>query len=72
MKHLKTNLVQSLEEMQEVNEMVAILKDYINYVNCIKSSMAVPYDMLKGGSESPIAMFPDKPTLIKIDVTKFP
>lgn len=68
----KTTLIQSLEEIQEVNEMVAILKDYTNYINCIKSSMAVPYDMLKGGDESPIAMFPDKPTLIEIDVTKFP
>lgn len=67
---IKTNLVQSLEEIREVDEMIAILKDYTNYVNCINSSMAVPYDMLKGGDESPIAMFPDKPTLIKIDVTK--
>lgn len=72
MNHLKTTLVQSLEEIQEVNEMVAILKDYTNYVNCINSSMAVPYDVLKGGDESPTAMFPEKPTLIKIDVTKFP
>lgn len=72
MNTLKTNLVQSLEEIQEDNEMNAILKDYTNYVNCINSSMAVPYDMLKGGDETPIAMFPDKPTLIKIDVTKFP
>lgn len=74
MKHLKTTpktaLVQSLEGIQEVNEMVAIIENYTNYVNCINSSMAVPYDMLKGGDESPIAMFPDKPTLIKIDVTK--
>lgn len=72
MNTLKTNLVQSLEGIQEDNEMIAILKDYTNYINCIKSSMAVPYDMLKGGDESPIAMFPDKPTPIKIDVTKYP
>lgn len=65
----KTTLVQSLEGIQEVNEMVAILKDYTNYIN---SSMAVPYDKLKGGDETPIAMFPDKPTLIEIDVTKLP
>ena len=55
--------------------MVAILENYINYVN---SSMAVPYDMLKGGdeilscNETYLTMFPDKPTLIKIDVTKIP
>ena len=66
----KTTLVQSLEEIQEVNEMVAILKNYTNYVDCVNRSMAVPYDVLKGGDESPIAMFPDNPTMIKIDVTK--
>lgn len=67
---LKTNLVQSLEEIQEVNEtfeIVAMMESYINYVN---SSMAVPYDMLKRDYESSIAIFPEKPTLIKIDVTK--
>lgn len=63
----KTTLVQSLEEIQEVNEMIAILKDY---TNCVSSSMAVPYDMLKRGSENSIAMFSEKPMLIKIDVTK--
>ena len=68
----KTTLVQSLEEIQEVNEMVAILKDYTNYINYINSSMVVPCDVLKGGDENPIAMFPDKPTLIKIDTTKMP
>ena len=65
---IKTNLVQSLEEIQEVNEMIAILKDYTNYIN---SSMAVPYSVLKGSDETSIAMFPDKPTMIKIDVTKY-
>ena len=76
---LKTNLVQSLEEIQEVNEMlevVSIMESYINYDNCIIRSMAVPYDVLKGGGEilsfheTSIAMFPDKPALIKIDTTK--
>ena len=65
----KTTLVQSLEEIQEVNEMVAMMESYINYIN---SSMVVPCDVLKGGDENPIAMFPDKPTLIKIDTTKMP
>lgn len=66
---IKTNLVQSLEEIREVDEMIAILKDYTNYIN---SSMAVPSGMLGEDSESSIAIFPDKPTLIKIDVTKIP
>ena len=66
----KTNLVQSLEEIQEVNEMfevVSIIESYIRYIN---SSMAVPNDMLKGVSENSISMFSEKPTRIKIDVTK--
>ena len=66
----KTHLVQSLEEIQEVNEMfevVSIIESYIRYIN---SSMAVPNDMLKGGSGNYLTVFPDKPTMIKIDVTK--
>ena len=66
----KTHLVQSLEEIQEVNEMIAMMENYINYVNCINSSMAVPNDMLKGGSGNYLSMFQEKPTKIKIDVTK--
>ena len=66
----KTNLVQSLEEIQEVNEtfeVISILESYIRYIN---SSMAIPNDMLKGGSKNSISMFSEKPKSIKIDVTK--
>lgn len=74
MNTLKTNLVQSLEEIQEVNEMVAMMESYINYVN---SSMAIPTKMLgldmsiDIGFVNPPNVFQSKPTLIEIDVTKY-
>lgn len=72
----KTTLVQSLEEIQEDNKMVeavAVIENYINYinyVNCINSSVAVPSGVLRGDSENYLTMYPEKPTLIKIDTTK--
>lgn len=69
MKLVKTNLVQAQEDIQEMNEMVAILESYRNRV---VNSMAVPSTILKGGSENSPTMFPSKPSLIKIDVTKLP
>ena len=66
---IKTNLVQAQEDMQEMNEMLAILESYRNRIN---NSMAVPSSMLGGVSENSPTMFPSKPTLIKIDVTKLP
>ena len=65
----KTNLVQAQEDIQEMNEMVAMLESYRNRV---VNSMAVPSTILKGGSENPSAIFPSKPTIIKIDVTRLP
>lgn len=45
MDHLKTTLVQSLEEIQEVNEMTAIINSYRDK---IVNSMAVPTKILGG------------------------
>lgn len=69
MKLFKTNLVQAQEDIQETNEMVAILE---SYKNKIVNSMAVPSSMFGGVSENSSAIFPSKPTMIKIDVTKLP
>lgn len=69
MKLFKTNLVQAQEDIQEMNEMVAIIE---SYQNKIINSMAVPSKMLGGYSENSYAIFPSKPTMIKIDVTKLP
>ena len=66
---IKTNLVQAQEDMQEMNEMIAIIESYRNK---IVNSMAVPSSMLGGVSENSSAIFPSKPTMIKIDVTKLP
>lgn len=68
MDHLKTTLVQSLEEIQEVNEMTAIINSYRDK---IVNSMAVPTKILGGGSENYLTMYPEKPAMIKIDVTKY-
>ena len=69
MKLFKTNLVQAQEDIQEMNEMIAIIE---SYQNKIVNSMATPSKMLGGYSESSSAIFPSKPTMIKIDVTKLP
>lgn len=69
MKLFKTNLVQAQEDIQEVNEMIAIIE---SYQNKIVNSMAVPSIMLGGVFGNSSAIFPNKPTLIKIDVTKLP
>ena len=75
MEIFKTNLVQAIEEIREVDEMVAIINSYRDK---IVNSMAVPTKMLgrdmsiDSGSENYLTMFPDKPTLIKIDITKIP
>lgn len=65
----KTNLVQAQEDVQEVNEMVAMLESYRNRV---VNSMAVQSSMFGGVSENSSAIFPSKPTMIEIDVTKLP
>ena len=69
MKLFKTNLVQAQEDIQEMNEMLAIIE---GYKNKIINSMAVPSSMLGEISENSSAIFPSKPTIIKIDVTKLP
>lgn len=68
MKLFKANLMQAQEDIQEMNEMVAILE---SYKNKIINSMAVPSRLLGEDTfvNSPTA-FQSKPTLIKIDVTK--
>lgn len=63
----KTNLVQAQEDIQEMNEMAAIIEGYKNE---IINSMAVPSSMLGGVSENSSSIFPSKLALIKIDVTK--
>lgn len=68
MNTIKTNLAQSLEEIQENNEMIAIINSYRDK---IVNSMAVPTKILGGGSENYLTMYPEKPTMIKIDVTKY-
>ena len=65
----KTNLVQYQEDIQEVNEMLALLE---SYRNSIVNSMAVPSSMLGEDFINTPTAFPSKPTLIKIDVTKLP
>lgn len=65
----KTNLVQAQEDIQEMNEMIAIIESYRNK---IVNSMAVPSRMLGGVSENSPTMFPSKTALIEIDVTKLP
>ena len=69
MKLFKTNLVQAQEDIQEMNEMVAILE---SYKNKIVNSMAVPSKMLGNDAINSHTMFQSKPALIKIDVTKLP
>ena len=70
MKLFKTNLMQAQEDIQEMNEMVALLE---SYKNKIVNSMAVPSSMLGEDTfvNSPTT-FPSKLTLIKTDVTKLP
>lgn len=65
----KTNLVQAQEDIQEMNEMIAIIE---NYQNNIINSMAVPSRMLGGRITSSPTSFPSKITMIKIDITKLP
>ena len=69
MKLFKTNLMQAQEDIQEMHEMIAIIESYQNKVI---NSMAVPSKMLGGYSENSSAIFPSKPTKIKIDVAKLP
>ena len=69
MKIFKTNLAQAQEDIQEMNEMIAILESYRNK---IVNSMAVPSIMLGDRFTNSPTLFPSKPTMIKIDVTKFP
>lgn len=69
MKLFKTNLVQAQEDMQETNEMVAIIE---SYKNKIINSMAAPSRLLGEDAINSHTMFQSKPTLIKIDVTKLP
>lgn len=61
--------MQAQEDIQEMNEVVAIIESYRNK---IVNSIAVPSSMLGGFSENSSAIFPSKPTMIKIDVTKLP
>ena len=69
MKLFKTSLVQAQEDMQEMNDLVAIIESYRNN---IVNSMAVPSKMLGGVSENSPTAFQSKPTKIKIDDTKLP
>lgn len=69
MKLFKKNLVQAQEDIQEMNEVLAILE---RYQNKIVNSMAVPSSMFGGVSENSSAIFTSKPTMIKIDITKLP
>ena len=69
MKLFKTNLVQAQEDIQEMNEMLAILE---SYQNKIINSMAIPSRMIGEDFINSPTTFPRKPTLIKIDVTKLP
>ena len=69
MKLFKTNLMQAQEDIQELNDMVAILESYKNKT---VNSMAVPSSLFGRVSENSSAVFLSKPTMIKIDVTKLP
>lgn len=69
MKLFKTNLVQAQEDIQEMNEMIAIIESYLNK---IVNSMAVHSKMLGGVSENSSTMIPSKQTMIEIDITKLP
>ena len=66
---IKKNLVQAQEYVQEMYEMEAILESYRNK---IINSMAVPSIMLGEEFVNSPTVFQSKPTMIKIDVTKFP
>ena len=66
---LKTNLVQAQEDIQEMNEMIAIIESYQNKV---VNSMAVPSRMIGDDFVNSPTVFQSKPTMIKIDITKFP
>lgn len=74
MEIFKTNLVQAIEEIREVDEMVAIINSYRDK---IVNSMAVPTKMLgrdmsiDSGFVNPPNVFQSKPTMIEIDVTKY-
>lgn len=62
--------MQAQEDIQEMNEMVAIIE---SYKNKIVNSMAVPSRMLGEDAFANLpTTFPSKPILIKIDVTKLP
>ena len=79
----KTNLVQAQEDMQEMNEMIAIIE---RYQNKIVKSMAVPSWLLSDNSLTNVwshctetewysTRYPHKQpniSAIKIDVTKLP
>lgn len=69
MKLFKTNLVQAQEDIQEMNEMIEIIE---SYQNKIVNSMAVPSKMLGGDFINSPTTFPSNPTMIELDVTKFP
>lgn len=83
MKLIKTNLVQAQEDMQEMNDLVAIIESYRNN---IVNSMAVPSCLLSENSSTNIwshctetewysTRYPHKQpniSAIKIDVTKLP
>lgn len=69
MKLFKTNLVQAQEDVQEMNEMIAIIE---SYQNNIINSMAVPSRMLGGRITSSPTLLSSKTTMIKIDITKLP
>ena len=65
----KTSLVQAQDDMQEMNEMIAIIESYRNK---IVNSMAVPSKMLGEDFVNSPTIFPSKPTMIEIDITKLP
>lgn len=66
---IKTNLVQVQEDIQEIEHFLSLIEKNKGGVH---NSMILPSDMLGSRETSSATIFPKRPYLINIDVTKLP
>ena len=66
---IKTNLVQVQEDIQEIEHLLSFFNQT---KGSIHNSMGLPSDMLGSRELNSATIFPKRPYLIDIDVTKLP
>lgn len=69
MKLIKTNLVQVQEDIQEIEHLLSLIE---KTKGSIHNSMGLPSDMIGSRKINSATIFPKRPYMIDIDVTKLP